>query len=209
MTESATWRQQLQLWLILGITGAVLVAGFVLLPRDEAGKLRLLGMLGTSNHGELLSPVVPMAELPLTSSVGTPADWAGDQPRWRMVILATMPCAAQCRDALYVTRQVHVRLARNADRIERVLLVAGDSVDPEIAELIAREHPQLRVLLVNPDRLAQWRGAAQMNWNGVEPRVFVVDPQGAAMLYFTPAHGGADLLADLNHLLKYSPEPKS
>lgn len=205
MTESATWRQQLQLWLILGITGAVLAAGFLLLPRDEAGKLRLLGILGTSNHGQLLTPVVSVAELPLTS----PEGWAADEPRWRMVVLAAMPCTAQCRDALYVTRQVHVRLGRNADRIERVFLVAGDSVDPEIAELIAREHPQLRVLLVKPDRLAQWQGAVPMNWNGVEPRIFVVDPQGAAMLYFTPAHDGADLLADLNHLLKYSPEPKS
>lgn len=208
MAERPAWRQQLQLWLILGITGVVLAAGFLLLPRDEAGKSRLLGMLGTSNHGQLLVPVVPMAELPLTTPAGAAENWSTEPPRWWVVVLAAMPCAAQCRDALYVTRQVHVRLGRNADRVERLLVVAGDRLDPEVAQLIEREHPHLRVLFAG-DRLAQWRGAKQMSWTDGEPRVFVVDPQGAAMLYFTPAHDGEDLLADLSHLLKYSPEPKS
>lgn len=209
MTESTTWRRQLQLWLILGITATALAAGFVLLPRDEAGKVRLLAVLGTSNHGQLLMPAVPIAALPLTSSSGMNESWGTDESRWRMVVMAPAPCAEQCRDALYLTRQVHVRLGRNADRIERVFVVVGNEVAPEIAELIAREHPQLRVLLVKPELLAQWPGAMQMQWNGAEPRVVVIDPQGAAMLYFTPAHDGADLLADLNHLLRYSPGPKS
>ena len=207
MTERAGWRRQLPLWIILGVTAAVLLAGFLLLPRNEADEARLLGLLGTSNHGRLLSPVAAMADLPLTALSGAPEDWMVGEPRWRIVVVAAMPCAADCRDLLYLTRQVHVRLARNADRVERVLLTVGDRIDTRTQEWIEREHPQLRVLRVAPDRFADWSGAEQMGWNQSDLRAFVVDPRGAAMLYFTPEHSGADLLQDLNHLLKYSPEP--
>lgn len=206
-TEMSKWRKQLQLWLMLGVTAVVLAGGFLLLPRDQAGKTRLLNLLGTSNQGVLLSPVAPMAPLRLVSPSGVADGWEHWQPRWRVVVAVAMPCSQSCRDALYLTRQVHVRLARNADRIERVLLAVGDTLDAELAALIEREHPQLRTLLVPSAEFARWPGAEQMRWTGGEPRIFVVDPQGAAMLYFTPEHAGAELLADLNHLLKYSPEP--
>lgn len=207
MIEQTGWRQQLPLWIILGVTAAVLAAGFLLLPRDETDKARLLGVLGTSNHGRLLSPVVAMADLPLMSLAGAPEDWSVLQPRWRVVVVTAMPCAAGCRDALYLTRQVHVRLGRNANRIERVLLIVGDGPDAQTADYLAREHPQLRLLRAAPDHFTRWSAADRMGWSATEPRVFVVDPQGAAMLYFTPEQSGADLLEDLNHLLKYSREP--
>lgn len=207
MVERTGWRQQLPLWIILGVTAVVLAAGFLLLPRNETDKARLLGVLGTSNHGRLLSPVAAMADLPLTSLAGAPEDWPALPPRWRVVVAAAQGMAAGCRDALYLTRQVHVRLGRNADRIERVLLIVGDAPDAQTADYLADEHPQLRVLWVAPERFTRWSAADRMGWAATEPRVFVVDPQGAAMLYFTPEQSGADLLQDLNHLLKYSPEP--
>lgn len=206
MSDSPGWRRQLQLWLIPGVTAAVLAAGFLLMPGDPAGKERLLGLLGTSNHGRLLSPVAPMTGLGLVATSGAEVDWRSLERRWRVVIAAPMPCAEDCREALYLTRQVHVRLARNADRVERVLLAVGAELDAPTAALIEREHPHLRVLLVAPERFAAWPGARQVGWTGDEPRVLVVDARGAAMLSFTPAHSGAELLEDVNHLLKYSPD---
>ncbi len=206
MNKSGDWRKQLQLWLILGITAGVLAAGFLLVPQDSAGKARLLGLLGTSNHGSLLAPVVPMAEVPLTAD-GEPVDWQAWAPRWRVVVATSLPCDEVCRELLYVTRQTHIRLARNADRVERVLLAAGEALDAPTVALIEQEHPQLRVVFADPGRFAAWAGAQQSGWGVDEPRVLVVDPQGVAMLYFTPEQEDADLLEDLNHLLKYSAEP--
>jgi hypothetical protein len=206
MNEPVRRRQQLQLWLILGITGIVLAAGFLLVPRDEESRARLIDLLGTSNHGRLLAPVVPIAELPMASPMGIAeqsTEWA---PRWRLFVVAGMPCEDACRDVLHVTRQVHVRLGRNADRLERVLLVPG-LVDDEILAWAEREHPHMRILQTTPAAFAQWPGAQQLGWDPADVGVFLVDPQGAAMLYFAPEFDGADLLADLNHLLKYSPEP--
>ena len=206
MSDSPRWRRQLQLWLILGIPAAVLAGGFLLMPRGPVGKAGLLDLLGTSNHGQLLSPVAPMTDLGTVSTSGAEVDWRSLAGRWRVVIAAPMPCDEDCRETLYLTRQVHVRLARNADRVERVLLAVGGELDARTAALIEREHPRLRVLLVAPERFAAWPGALQAGWTGGQPRVFVVDARGAAMLFFTPAHSGAELLEDLNHLLKYSPD---
>lgn len=206
MNEPVRWRQQIQLWLILGITGLVLAAGFLLVPRDEESRARLIDLLGTSNHGRLLAPVVPIAELPMTSSVGVVEQSTEWVPRWRLFVVAGMPCADVCRDVLHVTRQIHVRLGRNADRLERVLLIPG-VVDAETLGWAEREHPHMRILQTTPAAFAQWRAAQQLGWDPGDVGVLLIDPQGAAMLYFAPGFEGADLLADLNHLLKYSPEP--
>ena len=34
----------------------------------------------------------------------------------------------------------------------------------------------------------------------------ITDQQGVAMMYYTPENDGSDLLGDLKHLIKYSPE---
>jgi hypothetical protein len=49
-------------------------------------------------------------------------------------------------------------------------------------------------------------GSTNAQWTNDTPRLFLVDQQGVAMMYYTPEHDGSDLLGDLKHLIKYSPE---
>ena len=206
MTDASPGRSPLQVWLMLGIVVAVIVGGFVALPRDESSKQRLLGLLGTSNRGVLLRPMVPVATLDLSTPEGAPLEWSKLAPKWRLLIPVVSPCADACRAALYLTRQVHVRLEKDAARVERVLLVLGAPLDEATRAWLAREHPHLTLVQGDPDGFARWPAAAAAAWTPAESPVFVVDRAGMAMLYFTPSHSGADLLADLHHLLKYSPE---
>ena len=207
MTDVSPRRSPLQVWLMLGIVVAVIVGGFVALPRDEQSKQRLLALLGTSNRGVLLRPMVPVATLDLrTPEGGAPLDWSKLAPKWRLLIPVVSPCADACRAALYLTRQVHVRLEKDATRVERVLLVLGAPLDEATRTWLQREHPHLTLAQGNPEDFARWPAAVASGWTPAESRVFVVDRAGMAMLYFTPSHSGADMLADLHHLLKYSPE---
>jgi hypothetical protein len=196
----------LQPWLILGIVLAVLAGGYMALPRDAASQARLLALLGTSNHGVLLRPMIPVAQLDVRTSEGTPLDWAAMTQKWRLLIPVVPPCNEACRAALYLTRQVHVRLEKNAHRVERVLLVLGEPLDQETQEWLHHEHPHLTLAHGDADAFARWPAAVAAGWGPAASPVFVVDRAGMAMLYFTPEHGGADMLADLRHLLKYSPE---
>lgn len=199
-------QRQLQPWLILGIVLAVLAGGYIALPRDAGSQARLLAVLGTSNHGVLLRPMAPVATLEMSAPEGAALDWAAMTPKWRLLIPVTPPCNEACRAALYLTRQVHVRLEKNAHRVERVLLVLGEPLDQEALEWLHHEHPHLTLAYGDADAFARWPAAVAASWGPVASPVFVVDRAGMTMLYFTPEHSGADMLADLRHLLKYSPE---
>lgn len=199
-------QRQLQPWLILGIVVAVLAGGYIALPRDADSQARLLALLGTSNHGVLLRPMAPVATLEMNTPEGAPLDWAAMTPKWRLLIPVTSPCNDACRAALYLTRQVHVRLEKNAHRVERVLLMLGEPFDQETLAWLQHEHPHLIMARGDSAAFARWPAAAAAGWEPSAGPVFVVDPAGMAMLYFTPEHSGADMLADLRHLLKYSPD---
>lgn len=198
--------RSLQPWIILGLVVAVIAGGFIALPRDEQGKARLLALLGTSNRGVLLRPMVPVAGLDLRTPDDAPLDWAAMTPKWRLLIPVVLPCAEACRSALYLSRQVHVRLEKNARRMERVLLVLGAPPDQAMVDWLRHEHPHLTLMRGDAVTFAGWPAASAAAWNPSASPVFVVDPAGMAMLYFTSEHSGADMLADLRHLLKYSPE---
>ncbi|MGE3297214.1 MAG: hypothetical protein AB7I68_07650 [Porticoccaceae bacterium] len=195
-----------QPWIILGIVVAVIAGGFIALPRDEQGKARLLNLLGTSNRGILLRPMVPVAELELRTPDDESLEWAAMKPKWRLLIPVVLPCAEACRSALYLSRQVHVRLEKDALRMERVLLVLGAPPDRETTDWLQREHPHLSLMRGDSAAFTHWPAASAAAWNPSASPVFVVDPAGMAMLYFTSEHSGADMLADLRHLLKYSSE---
>ncbi len=199
-------KRQLQPWLILGIVLAVIAGGYIALPRDGASQARLLALLGTSNHGVLLRPMIPVAQLDVRASEGGLLAWAAMPQKWRLLIPVVPPCNEACRAALYLTRQVHVRLEKNAHRVERVLLVLGEPLDRETLEWLHHEHPHLTLAYGDADAFARWPAALAADWKPVASPVFVVDRAGMTMLYFTPEHSGADMLADLRHLLKYSPE---
>lgn len=206
-TAAPTRRSALQIWLILGISASVLLGTFLIFPHSEEQRQRLLTFLGTSNKGVLLKPAVSLAGLPFTDQAGEPLSLSAQKPHWRLLIPVADGCAKACRDTLYLTRQVHVRLEKNAHRLERILLNIGAPLEAETMDFLKREHPRLIVL--NSARgsfegvLARTNGA----WSPATAHTYVVDPNGVAMLYFKPQHSGGDVLADLRHLMKYSSEP--
>lgn len=199
-------KRNLPLLIIVGLLASVLLAGFLFIPRDEAGKRRLLESLGTSNQGELLKPMVAIEQLELRNGAGE--TWLfKDQPiKWRLIIPVASSCNKACREALYLTRQVHVRLDKKSTRVERILLNLDQALDAETQNLIDREHRYLKILDGSKDAFAQLLVDTNADWQTAQTQVFIVDQNGYAMMYYTSEHNGADMLSDLRHLLKYSPE---
>lgn len=206
MTETTTGQGKWQLWLIVILTAAVLLGGFLIFPGSEEERSRLLNLLGTSNRGELLQPTVPIIGL-AASNAGGDWSWSALKPKWRLVLPVVGVCDAACMELLYVSRQVHVRLDKNAHRLQRLLLNLGAPLDVQTQEFLAREHAFLEQITAVEADFAQLLVNTNADWNSERPRLFLVDQRGELMMYYTPQHDGADLLADLRHLLKYSPEP--
>ncbi|MDD9823117.1 MAG: hypothetical protein OXU98_09600, partial [Gammaproteobacteria bacterium] len=103
----------------------------------------------TTNHAPLLAP--PLA----LRGFANPAVDGGDgaqfaqfnldalKRRWTVVHLLPESCAAECRAALYNTRQARLALGRDAPRVRRVFIAAGRA---QLASLAAA-HPDATRLL--------------------------------------------------------------
>jgi cytochrome oxidase Cu insertion factor (SCO1/SenC/PrrC family) len=206
MAETSSNRGKLQLWLIIIMVAGVFIGGFVMMPSNEEEKARLLAMLGTSNKGTLLIPTAPMADLSSTQD-GEPWRWGEIEPRWRLVLPVVHGCDQACKDMLYASRQVHIRLDKKAHRVNRVLLNLGEPLSEASLAFLQEEHVYLKVVDADYGQFAALLAATNADWRAESARLFVVDQNGEMMMYYTPDHDGSDMLADLRHLLRYSPEP--
>jgi len=204
MSEQATkGRFPIQVVIMIAILVAVIAFGFLMVPRTEEQRLALVNRLGTTNHGTLLQPVVDLNRAAWRGDDGGLWSLASGGERWRMVLPVGDFCDENCEDLLYVTRQVHVRLGKHANRMERIYLNTGGPLSAERRTYLQNEHPQIRVLHYAADDFADHFAATNGVWQG-ESRVYIVDPQGISMMFHEAGQSGGDILKDLNHLLKLS-----
>ncbi len=206
MNVKTSKTSKLPLWLIICTTLAVMISGFLLFPNNDAQRNRLLSILGTNNRGTLLNPVIKMADMPLTDQQGEAWLWQEQAPKWRLLLPFVGTCEKACRDFLYTSRQVHIRLDKQTQRVKRVFLNLGDPLNEEMKEFLKREHPYLTVVRGDLANFSTLISPTNSQWTGDNARLFLVDQHGVAMMYYTPEHDGSDLLGDLKHLIKYSPE---
>lgn len=161
----------------------------------------------TVNKGDLLLPATSVVDLQLQDSNGKTVLPFIEPLQWRMIIAVDGECDKQCLRQLYVSRQVHIRLGEKAVRVERWLVNGGTPLSPRLKDHLQQEHPRLRVYQMDA---GQWRhifsdsSIAGHSANG--HHIYYVDQQGYAMMSYNPTHQGADLLADIKRLLKYSYE---
>lgn len=196
----------LQVILMFAIILATILLGFFMMPSSKDERDKLLGELGTTNHGMLLDPVRQITDLPLRDDSGAPWRWQDQKPKWRLLIPSGTRCEGECADLLFVTRQVHVRLAKYSNRIERVYVALDGAIDPSLAQDLEKNHPYLRVLHGGRSEFSRWLEGTNSGWRDGKAEAILVDPAGVAMMVYDARHNGNDMLEDINHLLKYSPE---
>lgn len=166
---------------------------------------------GTTNKGQLLIPPQPIQNLSLTSdsdvlsllySDNSNTDKPVVKKRWRLLVPVTKNCNEQCQGYLYLTRQVHIRLAEKAYRVERMLLLL-DTFSESEKETLKQEHPETLFVESTPQNLQEWLAQATLP---LAPNNFfyLVDQEGFAMMRYDESHSGQDLLDDIKKLLKFT-----
>jgi cytochrome oxidase Cu insertion factor (SCO1/SenC/PrrC family) len=139
----------------------------------------------TTNHGELLNPIISVSDLNLHAVDG--AESMINSGHWWLVAVARDGCADECQHAVHQLRQLHILLARDATRVKRSL-VAIDGEPPDAS--LAKTYPELVL----------FTGAA----NVLRAGVYIVDPLGNLVLHYEFNDAGKSVLADLKQLLKVS-----
>ena len=214
MTEQVAKNSRWPIWLMIAILSGVIVAGFLIFPDTKEQRNSLLSRLGTTNHGEFVLPPTSMVDLALTDGNNNPWLLANQKIKWRMIIAGSGECVDQCQEMLYLTRQVHISLGKYSRRFERLYLVQGESLGEETAKYIKLNHPFLKVLHGSNEGLkellentnAPLTGDFSSKAGTNVMRMYLVDQQGFIMMSYTMANDGQELIEDIEHLMKYSPQ---
>ena len=160
---------RLVLLLIAGIPVTVILASTWLWYFVVNGELDLIGVIGTSNKGELLQPPRRFDDLALRDSTGGPVVAGSEEPTWRMLVpLPERICGEVCERSLYLTRQIRVALGKEMPRVERVLVMpgtagaielavpelsSGEPAPGDFARFLELRHPSLRTLVAPAPQL--------------------------------------------------------
>ena len=186
-----------QIWLMLIIVFGVIAFGFLMVPKSEEQRQKMIDVFGTTNQGQLVKPAVDLS--PVLSNLAET-----EKPKWQIVIVGGSVCGQECEEVLFNTRQIHMLLGKYTGRVQRVFLRGANQIlDPQ---WLIQEHPFLQLADLDRKQLKQLLANSSADWTMADTRYFVVTPDNKAILYFTADNDANGLLDDLKHLLKYSPD---
>lgn len=194
MSESPEYRTSARVKLLLILAIAV---GPIVLAYVFYFYFRDMAPAGTMNEGHLIQPPLQVEDIAAEPGKEIPLG------EWAMLILTGPDCDENCEQLLYLSRQVHRGLGKDADRVNRFLLVGGRQLSPAFDELIEAEHPTLQVRYHAAAPLERvFKDTVESPLEG--NYLFLMDPNGNIMMYYTRDLAGKPMLSDLKHLLKIS-----
>lgn len=211
-----TNNNRMVLLLIAGIPLTMILSASWLWYFVVRGDLDLVGALGTANNGTLVQPPRQIDELLLYDENGAAFPFADLEPKWALLVPGVDgDCDASCEEKLYITRQIHVALGKNFNRVRRlyvsedaaadvdlavVELSDGHPVTDSFADYLAQEHRGLKPLVLETggsERLFPELRQDPSTW-------YLVDPAGWIMMSYNSGTSYKDVISDLKFLLKNS-----
>jgi cytochrome oxidase Cu insertion factor (SCO1/SenC/PrrC family) len=154
-----------------------------------------------NSHGELVKPArklqMPAHLLDVHGLAVKPELW---QDRWSMVYIAD-DCEKACADRLYTMRQLHATLAKDIERVQRVLIAPSGQL-----QALQKQYPDLLILTGPNEELPDLR--KQFDLAGVpagsNDRIYLVDPLGNLMMSFPDTIAVSDIRKNIQRLLAYA-----
>ena len=161
---------------------------------------------GQVNHGELVQPIRPIADMTLNTLEGQQLNISLWHKKWTMLYFGPADCGSVCQQQLYKMRQTHIAQGAGSERIQRVFVVTDTGKLDQLRHTL-KDYSDMQVLTGPADTIRQL--AAQFQLPAGSPmqalgRIYLLDPQGNFMLSY-PADADPDgMRKDLVRLLKVS-----
>lgn len=200
MTDEIRGRGRRKLLLLVLLFSAPVIAAYSLYfwtPQDWQPESR-------TNQGHLISPARPLETLSLHALDGQRLDEALFRQKWTLLLVGPSACDEACVKVLYDTRQVRTALGKNTLRVQRVYVATDRGRVEDLQALFAREHPDLKLVVAEGaevygiDRQFSVDNRSPLN-NAND--IYLLDPLGNWLMYYTPEDPAMDLLKDLKKLL--------
>ena len=145
---------------------------------------------GRTNNGQLVEPPIELSSLEIE---GREEGFPG---KWVVIHFLNNSCEKSCWDSLYKTRQVNIRLSRDAQRMVRYLLVSDDyQLSKEENLKLIKEYPRLKIFRIKEKDIPS---------EVTRDSYMLFDPLGNGILLYSPELPGGELLEDLKKVLQNS-----
>lgn len=156
-----------------------------------------------NNKGTLVLPTLLVEKLDLTLQQAAEGDVDG---KWQLIVFGMDDCVSkECQEMLHNTRQVNVALGREAGRVVRRYVNIDGDMEATTLKTLQISYPRLHVSHTSYLALEVFLDKevdASLVTKG--SYVFIADPLGNVMMYYSLENPGGDILYDLKKLLKVS-----
>ena len=181
----------------------LILAVIFLLPFTVAATLHLLQIKpGGHSYGDLVKPPLNLKFPVLHDAQGKPFGAAQWQKKWSIVMVDAAGCTEAWQAQVYVLKQVHTSLGKEAQRVQRVLLVPGET-NNEALNALQKKYPDLVVLAGADAETVRFAGEFMPSGQSAG-HVYLVDPLGNLMMTYSENMDPKGLRSDLTRLLKNS-----
>ena len=176
----------------------LILALIFVLPFTVAATLHLLNIKPSGHsYGNLIQPPQALQFPVLHDTQGKAFKQEQWLKKWSIVMIDSDGCAAACQEKVSMLKKVHVLLNKDAQRLQRVLLVPSDAKSEAIATL-QKQAPDLLVLAGADADTAKFAQA----FNVAGAHVYLVDPFGNLMMSYPEKIDPSGIFGDLKRLLK-------
>jgi cytochrome oxidase Cu insertion factor (SCO1/SenC/PrrC family) len=181
----------------------IILAVIFVLPFTVAATMHLLHVKpGGRSYGDLVNPPRGL-KFPVLHSVQGKLFGAEQwQKKWNVVTVDAAGCAEACQAQVYTLRQVHASLGKEAQRVQRVLLIPTEVKGQTLLDL-QKKYPDLIILAGADTETVAFANEFNLSGQSTED-VYLVDPLGNLMMIYSKNKDPKGLRSDLTRLLKNS-----
>ncbi len=192
----AIWRQRLALLFIIACFAIPLATAWLLVGRWQPGS--------SVQHGELLNPAQPLANLQFAALDDQPLDGAALKGRWVIIYAGSaQQCESACQTALYAMRQVRIALGKDIERVKTLLLLDG-LPDAGLRQWLTAEHPAMTVGVADAMTRTELNHAFPGSSGTAKEWIYLLDPLGNLLMRYPVTVEPRGMLKDLQRLLRLS-----
>lgn len=153
------------------------------------------------SHGKLILPPLTLEKMSLQNSQGAAITAKLLKGEWTMLYIQPGKCNKACLDTLFKMRQVQIRLGKNQNHVQRVILTSQGIQDPALNEYLMTPY-QGTIHIQTPAADLQ-SFLAKLPSHTVAMKtgyLYLVDPLGNVMMSYDPKQSPKDVYMDLTRL---------
>jgi len=195
MSEPSRLKGRLTLLAIVVVFLLPVVAAYLYRPTGEPG-----------NYGTLIEPARPLQAFRMTAPGGETVGLDALRGKWTLLYPGGRACGETCRANLYKIERVRLTQGEDMNRVQSFYL-APESTERRVIEETLVEYQGVQGYRISKSELAsmapdfELEGAGE---SGQSERIYLIDPLGNLIMYYSGDADPSGMKEDLERLLKVS-----